>query len=212
MRGRQRILCEAKQREICAMVAAGCTVEAAARYVCCSTITIRREARRNAQFHELLRQASVSAQLSPVQTMREAAAQNWRAAAWLLERTEPHRYGKRAPHTFCEAEVVDLLGRVCDAVRQETRDKSTFARIKRRVTAIAHSTLRQTTNLSRHDVLAKLDSPTPPANSTPQVADPTNGVDAHVTDQNVTNKEPILIRVSDIPLGNSSSSRRADAT
>ncbi len=212
MRGRQRILCEAKQREICALVSDGCTIEAVARYVCCSTITIRREARRNPQFHELLRQASVSAQLSPIQTMREAAAQSWRAAAWLLERTDPHRYGKRAPHTFSEAEVVDLLGRVCEAVRRETRDKPTFARIKHRVTTIANNALGQTTKRARRGLLANFDAATPAADFAKPVADPTNGADAHTTDQNVTNEEPILIRVSDVPLGNSSTSQRAEAT
>lgn len=202
------------------MVAAGCTIEAAARYVCCSVVTIRREARRNAQFHEHLRQSRVAAQLSPVRTMREAAASNWRAAAWMLERTEPHRYGKRDPHTFSEAEIVELLGRVCDAVRRETRDKPTFARIKRRVRAIAQSALRQSTGASLAETL-----PAPPEVSSaaagqsvadedqPLPAAERAGVpSARAADQNVTNEEPIMIRASDIPLGNSSTSPRAEAT
>ena len=130
------------------MVACGCTIEAAARYVCCNVVTIRREARRNPEFHELLRKATIRAQVTPVNVLHDAASSDWRAAAWLLERTDPHRFAKRAAQTFSEAEVRDLLGRVCDAVRRELRDKPAYARIKRHVKTIVQTALPQNASVA----------------------------------------------------------------
>jgi hypothetical protein len=145
---RARTLTEAKQREICHLVVTGCSIEAAARHVCCSVKTIRREALRNPQFHEQLRAASVSARITPLRTMRTAALSDWRAAAWLLERTDPHHYAKRSPHAFSEAEVADLVGRVCEVFRAELCDKQAFARAKRRVATIARAAIAKTTKVA----------------------------------------------------------------
>src|SRR3972149_3390604 len=96
---RPRALDELKRREICALVSAGCGIAEAARYVGCNPVTIRREAPRNAEFHEPLRNADLRAELSPLQALRQAAHTHWRAAAWFLERTQPDRFGRRNPDT-----------------------------------------------------------------------------------------------------------------
>ena len=54
-RGRLRVLDELKQREVCALVSAGCSLLAAANYVECAPNTIRREAVRNPDFGERFR-------------------------------------------------------------------------------------------------------------------------------------------------------------
>ena len=92
--GRPRALDEPKRREICAMVATGCGLASAARYVGCDVSTIRREARRNPDFAQRLRRAQRDCELAPLDAMRKAARRYWRAAAWLLERLNAERYGK----------------------------------------------------------------------------------------------------------------------
>jgi hypothetical protein len=48
--------------------------------------------------------------------MHRAAHGSWRAAAWLLERTDPERYGKQPPPT-CRPEDVDrTFTRIMDTV------------------------------------------------------------------------------------------------
>ena len=55
--GRPRALDEVKRREVCrTLMAAGCGLEWASRYVGCSARTVRREALRNEDFHEPLRE------------------------------------------------------------------------------------------------------------------------------------------------------------
>jgi hypothetical protein len=93
--GRPRALDEVKLREIIALITAGFSVERAARYVGCAPSTIRRESVRNKQFNSDLRRASLTAELSPLQAIREAGRKYWRAAAWLLERVDPQRFGKQ---------------------------------------------------------------------------------------------------------------------
>ncbi len=94
-RGRERILDEGKLREVCALLSAGCSLQAAAHYVQCAPNTIRREAARNPDFGRRFREARLQAQLSPLQAMRTAAASHWRAAAWMLERGDPDHFARR---------------------------------------------------------------------------------------------------------------------
>jgi hypothetical protein len=142
---RPRLLSDGKKHEIVAMLACGCTFESAARYACCSVKTIRREARLNAEFHERIRQALISSRVTPVNVLHDYARRDWRAAAWLLERTDPGRFAKRNAKTFTQAEVVDLLGRVYDVVRRQIDDKSKRIQIKRQLRSVVRAALRPAT-------------------------------------------------------------------
>jgi hypothetical protein len=93
--GRPFALDDIKRREICALVAAGCSLDWAANFVGCSPNTIRRESRRNPQFGKRLREAAFAAQLQSFKVMREATRKNWRAAAWMLDRQGPTRSIRR---------------------------------------------------------------------------------------------------------------------
>jgi hypothetical protein len=104
--GRPRVLDETRCNEICDLVAAGHSVATAARLVGCDVRTIRRHACRDESFGRRLRTAEVSARNDPLKMMRRAAHGSWRAAAWLLERTDPERYGKLPPAN-CRPEDVD---------------------------------------------------------------------------------------------------------
>jgi hypothetical protein len=191
---RPRSLSDTNQYEICAMVACGCTLQAAAQYACCSVVTIRREARRNPEFHERLRKATIQAQVTPVNVLHDFACRDWKAAAWLLERTHPERFAKRPACTYTEAQVADLLGRICDVFRRALADKEKFARVKRRVQVLFAATQPQ----SNH----------PKMRSAPK----TSRKNAHIADQNETIPQVVLSRASDGSPGNSREFATADAT
>lgn len=48
-----------------------------------------------AEFVDLMEQARAQAEASNVRVIKEAAAKTWQAAAWLLERQYPERWGRR---------------------------------------------------------------------------------------------------------------------
>jgi hypothetical protein len=113
--GRPRALDDVKRREIVALITAGFSIDRAARYVGCAASTIRRESIRNQQFQSDMRRASLSAELSPLQAVREAGRKYWRAAAWLLERMDPQRFGKQDVRCFKPEQLeatVDVFSRI----------------------------------------------------------------------------------------------------
>jgi IS30 family transposase len=114
--GRPRILDDAKRQQICTLVAAGCGIDGAARHIGCVPNTIHREARRNPQFGDALRQALQTSELNPLNAVRDAAARHWRAAAWLLERTNPKQFARQDP----EAIPIDDFHKFVEKLKSET--------------------------------------------------------------------------------------------
>jgi hypothetical protein len=117
--GRPRKFDQTKRAEVCALLAAGVSVREAARFVGCDRGTIRNEARRNDQFRHQLQRARSQAQVHPLRTMQQAAATNWRAAAWWLERLAPDTFaepaasvvGRREANKFA-ADLIAIIERV----------------------------------------------------------------------------------------------------
>jgi hypothetical protein len=136
MAGRKRLLTDASQREICALISAGCGLTEAAKYVRCTPITIRREAQRNPEFADRIRNAQMSAQLTPLQSLRKASASHWRAAAWLLERIEPNRFVKRNPQMFTDKQWHALIKQLVQVIHQEIPDPAVRQRIVDRLDEI----------------------------------------------------------------------------
>src|SRR5687768_6648382 len=91
--GRPPVLDVTKQREVCAMLACGCSLRAAASYVGCAASTISRTARHDLVFANFIRRAYMRRELKLLEKIRNAGETQWRASAWLLERLYPHRYG-----------------------------------------------------------------------------------------------------------------------
>src|SRR4051812_6525875 len=120
--GRPRALDDAKRREICALVAGGCGLREAARYVRCNVNTIRREAERNTEFDEQLRRSETYAQLSPLRAMQHAVATHWRAAAWMLERAFPERFARPEPGAFGSRQARELLNEALGVISSEISD------------------------------------------------------------------------------------------
>ena len=50
------------------------------------------------QFWQKVRGAEAEAQIRNVVIIQEAAQEDWRAAAWFLERRFPHKWGRKASH------------------------------------------------------------------------------------------------------------------
>lgn len=141
-RGRPRILDETRRREICALVAGGCSLREAARYVHCGINTIRRELERNSEFSEALRHSQMYAQMSPLRAMQQAVATHWRAAAWMLERAYPDRFGRRDPAAFNARQARSLMSEILDVVSGEILDPLVRERIEKRLRATFEYTIR----------------------------------------------------------------------
>jgi hypothetical protein len=92
--GRPRALDDTKRKIVCAIIAAGGTLDGAARYIGCARSTIEREKRRNLAFSKQLSEAEIEGATQPFQLLREAAGSSWRAAAWMLEQSYPERYAR----------------------------------------------------------------------------------------------------------------------
>jgi hypothetical protein len=94
LRGRRRALDQQKKVELCDLVHHGATVEEAADTIGVSLRTVQREAKFDEDFdHEL--KLALGGAPDPLKLMQRAARAHWRAAAWLLERTDPEHYGRR---------------------------------------------------------------------------------------------------------------------
>jgi hypothetical protein len=119
---RPRALDHVKRGEICALVSVGCSLEAAARYVGCSTITIRREVLRDEEFGDQFRAAEVKCQLVPLQSVRDAARTHWRAAAWLLERADPDKFARPTPRILTAADYENFLALFMKKANETIRD------------------------------------------------------------------------------------------
>ncbi len=147
--GRPRALDEIKRREISALLSAGSGIADAARYVGCSARTIRREALRNEDFHDTLRKAELSAQLEPLRTLRKAAASNWRAAAWLLERINPDRFAKHDAKTVRLDELDRIVCHLIEMIAGEIEDPDTRSRVYQRLLSATQKIEKESNDLDR---------------------------------------------------------------
>lgn len=105
---RPKFLNPERCRDLVAYVTAGLRLEHAARYVGCSVRTVRREAEVNDQFRRDLAAAELSVRSDPEKLMSRAAGSYWRAAAWMLERRDPHRFGRRRPDACGPQELEEI--------------------------------------------------------------------------------------------------------
>ena len=157
--GRPRALDEVKQREVCALVSAGCSLAGAARYVDCSVKTIHREAERDPAFSDHLRKSQLAAQLEPLRALRGKANTHWRAAAWLLERIDPKQFARYDSKLLTPEEVGDLLDNIKQTLRRALKDP-----YFQFITCGIVDAAREQANLphGRRNVYAKLNDTLPP--------------------------------------------------
>ena len=154
MGGRPRALDDTKRREVCALISAGCDLE----WRC----TIRRlqschhspRSPAEPRFFEDLRKAELAAQIVPLQAMRKAAGNHWRAAAWLLERTQPNAFGPRRPLHFSVDEVSDAMQIVHDVIQEEVTDRDVSLRLWGGSMPSVPTSKRNVTRLNRRAVMS----------------------------------------------------------
>ena len=161
-RGRERILDEGKQREVCALLSAGCSLQAAAQYVACAPNTIRREAARNPDFGRRFREARLQAQLSPLQAMRKAAASHWRAAAWMLERGDPDHFARRPAPAFRPKQAQALKDDIAAILNAEIENPFLLSRVKKQIQHLIQYSIYgvvsvKRTNRQLRDVMREID-------------------------------------------------------
>ena len=106
----------ATQERLCAMVSIGTSVRSAA--ILCHTpeATVRQRQLRDPAFRERLTEAKQLREIMPLKRLREAAATNWRAAAWLLQRVRPEEYAERKPYLWRTEDVISTLRQFAEMI------------------------------------------------------------------------------------------------
>jgi hypothetical protein len=118
--GRPREFDQLLQSEFLDHVGQGATVAQAAKIVGTSLRTVQREAKLNDDFHTDLKLALETAPVNPERLMGQAARAHWRAAAWMLERSEPDRYGKRPPHSCSVENLQGIMTQLIELALETT--------------------------------------------------------------------------------------------
>ncbi|MBI3838663.1 MAG: hypothetical protein HY288_12115 [Planctomycetia bacterium] len=122
--GRPPVLDDVKKREICAILAVGCSRAVAARYVGCHPGTIRNTALREEEFALQLEQAESKHEILHLSHINSAAKEGryWRAAAWALERKYPDRYAQRNPNIITVEQISQVLAQFADVIFEEVTE------------------------------------------------------------------------------------------
>ena len=104
---KQNRLTTKERAEVLAILTAGCSRATAARCIRRSSNTIRREMTEHPQFAAQVTKAEEGTELFYLSRIRSAAQkdQYWRAAAWILERRLPNRYGAQKPESLTVEQV-----------------------------------------------------------------------------------------------------------
>jgi hypothetical protein len=123
--GRPKKLDSAKQDQICALITVGCTRLNAARHTGVSCTAIRNLARRDREFADRLRRAEMLREGAALKHIYNAGAKNWRAAAWLLERTMPDDYARKKPKWISYAELDQAVHEMIESYAEHMPDPET---------------------------------------------------------------------------------------
>ena len=91
----------------------------------CSHTTIARTAQRDPDFAAELDAAEHNAEIEALRQIRKAAKTDryWRAAAWLLERTNPRDFARLTPATLTEEDACNLAMRMVEPVVHNMTDE-----------------------------------------------------------------------------------------
>ena len=143
--GRPSVLNDELKRRICAVVAVGGSRRLAARYVGCAPSTITYAAQHDPEFAAELIRAAGQHEMSTLSQVQSAAREHryWRAAAWVLERLYPARYGQRRVDMAPLKAVARLIDGLAAVVMEEVRDEATRRRVQRRIARLIKETLEQ---------------------------------------------------------------------
>ena len=121
--------------EVLAILSAGCSRSAAARCIRFSLPMLKREIQKNPLFAEQVAKAEEGVELFYVSRIRSAAQkeQHWRAAAWVLERRLPERYGTKTPELLTTEKVQKFMTACLKIIAVELPNDELRAKILNRL-------------------------------------------------------------------------------
>jgi hypothetical protein len=165
-RGRRRVLDPQKKADLCELVARGFTVDEAAGCVGVSVRTVQRELMRDEAFSRQVLAAQRTPP-DPARIMQSAARAHWRATAWLLERTDPERFGRRPPNSATPEQVQRALANLVAAAVEVIPPQHRPGMYQRLEAAAVDAFFRLFPNYKRPQ---RMSEPSPRGRATPQDA------------------------------------------
>lgn len=120
---------EEVQIQICAMIGVGCSLRTVSRLAGCAESTVRRRLRNNREFAARLRKAEQHCELVCLRQVQLAGQKNWRAAAWLLERSNPLEYGPTKPEVMKPYQVRGILQQFADILTKGIKNPEDRRRV-----------------------------------------------------------------------------------
>jgi hypothetical protein len=119
IRGRRRFFDDHRKGEFRDLVDGGASLEEAAEAMDVSLRTVQREMKLDEDFHHEVRLAQRSTP-EPEKLLKGHARTHWRAAAWLLERTDPERFARRPGRSASPYQVDEALRMMIEAALAAT--------------------------------------------------------------------------------------------
>lgn len=116
--GRPKVLDEGKQATICSLITAGVSLRQAANFVDCDPNSIRREVQRNDGFRRQLAKAKSEASIQPLETLKRAAKDDWRAALRWMERIDPVRFARPNASAITQREANRFIDDLVESIER----------------------------------------------------------------------------------------------
>lgn len=111
-KGRPRIITDANEKEILAILSIGGSRNTAADYVGIGRTTLHDHIDRGGSFSEQVKRAEASGQLKHLKKV--GGADQWQASAWMLERKWPDEFGRKDRHEEQTDDMASVLTKLID--------------------------------------------------------------------------------------------------
>ena len=138
-RGRPVVWNAYRRDLLCGLVRMGLTRRKAAKHIGVSQATVYRLLKEDPDFAEQLRQAEVEQEIMPLRYLFDHGRRSWRAAAWVLERTKPNVYGRRAAETVTYGDLYAVVTAILELALKDVDNaklKQAIDRLKELETAV----------------------------------------------------------------------------
>jgi hypothetical protein len=169
-------LSDEQQRDLCAVLLAGCDRETAARYAGCLLADFHRQLVYDRAFASRVRRAEAACELRHMGNVSTAADEikNWRASVWWLDQRSAERRAGRDAHTITARELTAFVRLLATIVDEEVRDAELSQRLSARFAAAIQSLADlegdepATTTDTRPSAIALAPQPLPEADYSPE--------------------------------------------
>ena len=133
---------DSQKRGIVAGISVGLSRLSACKYANITVFDLESAMKSDIDFFRAVRRAEEEAEIFYLQRIRTAASQkdqNWRAAAWWLERSRPDRYGRTKPDAITEEQLQTFLMQVLDIIAASVQDADLSASILDKISGVLQS-------------------------------------------------------------------------